>query len=93
MVQQIFLQGTTPEALTQLINEGVKTQLQFFFKDLKLKEPNEYLSRNEVSKILGVNLSTLHGWKVKKILIPVGISGRVYYLRSEIEAKLIRLND
>jgi hypothetical protein len=34
MSEQIILQGTTPEALVQLINEGVKSQLEDFKKIL-----------------------------------------------------------
>ena len=92
MAQIQFIQ-TSPEELKNDINSLVKVQLEDFLQKYQPQQPKEYLSRNEVSKMLGVNLSTLHGWKVKKILVPFGISGRVYYLRSEIEAKLIRLND
>jgi hypothetical protein len=82
----------TPEQLKSEINEGVKIQLQEFLKHFEPTQPKEYLSRTEVSKMLGVDLSTLHNWNKKKILIPVGIGARVFYLRSEIEASLKPLN-
>jgi predicted DNA-binding transcriptional regulator AlpA len=92
MAQIQFIQ-TSPEELKNDINSLVKVQLEDFLQKYQPQQPKEYLSRNDVSKMLGVNLSTLFNWHKKKILVPVGISGRVYYLRSEIEAKLIRLND
>ncbi len=92
MAQIQFIQ-TSPEELKNDINSLVKVQFEDFLKKYQPQQPKEYLSRNDVSKMLGVNLSTLFNWQKKKILIPVGISGRIYYLRSEIEAKLIRLND
>lgn len=74
------------------ILKGVQSQID----DLKLhftpKQPNEYLTRQQVATMLGVDLSTLYNWNKKKILCPVGIAGRVYYLRSEIEASLKPLN-
>ena len=92
-MEQIQFISYSPQQLQGEITASVKVQLEDFLKKYQPQQHEEYLSRNDVSKMLGVNLSTLFNWQKKKILIPVGISGRVYYLRSEIEAKLIRLND
>lgn len=92
-MEQIQFISYSPQQLQGEITASVKNQLEEFLKKYQPQQPKEYLSRNEVSKMLGVNLSTLFNWHKKKILVPFGISGRVYYLRSEIEAKLIRLND
>lgn len=92
-MEQIQFINYSPQQLQGEITASVKNQLEDFLKKYQPLQPKEYLSRNEVSKMLGVNLSTLHNWNKKKILIPVGIGNRVYYLRSEIEASLIRLND
>jgi predicted DNA-binding transcriptional regulator AlpA len=89
MIQLIQL---TKEELTAAILEGVDLK----FKDLKEHfqpvQPSDYLSRNEVTKMLGINIVTLHNWTKKGILKSVGIGGRVYYLRSDIEKALIPLN-
>jgi len=82
----------TPEELQREILKGVKLQIDDLKNHFQPKQPNEYLSRSEVSKMLGVDLSTLHNWNKKKILNPLAISGRVFYLRSEIEASLKPLN-
>ncbi len=55
------------------------------------KEPAEYLTRTEVSKLLKCDLSSVHNWSKKGILKPYSIANRVYYKRSEVEAVLIPL--
>lgn len=86
-----FIQ-TTPQELQQQINEGVKIQLQDFLKHFTPTQPKEYLSRQDVSKMFGVDISTVHNWCKSKRLNPLGIGSRVYFLRSEVEASLKRLN-
>lgn len=72
---------------TQLeeIQKGFKTQLEEFAKNFQPKEPNQYLTRQEVSDMLNINLSTLHNWCKKGKLKPYGLGARVYFLRSEVE--------
>ena len=82
----------TPEELQKEILKGVKLQIDDLKNHFQPKQPNEYLSRSEVSKMLGVDLSTLHNWNKKKILNPLAISGRIFYLRSEIEASIKPIN-
>lgn len=91
-MEAIQLIQITPEQLQTEILKGVKIQIDELKKHFQPKQPNEYLSRNEVSKMLGVDLSTLHNWNKKKILNPLAISGRIFYLRSEIEASIKPLN-
>jgi predicted DNA-binding transcriptional regulator AlpA len=82
----------TPEQLQSEILKGVQVQLEDLKKHFQPKEPNEYLTRSEVAKMFAVDLSTIHNWNKKKILNPIGLGSRVYYLRSEIEAQLKPLN-
>ncbi len=82
----------TPEQLQSEINAGVKIQLQDFLKHFKPKEPNDYLTRQEVAKMFNVDLSTIHNWCKSKKLNPLGLGSRVYFLRSEIEQSLKPLN-
>lgn len=86
-----FIQ-TTPEELKSEITAGVKTQLEEFLKHYRPKQPNEYLTRQEVAQMFNVDLSTVHNWCKSKKLNPLGLGSRVYFLRSEIEASLKPLN-
>jgi excisionase family DNA binding protein len=83
----------TPEQLQNSIIEGVKHQLEEFKKHFKLTEPNEFLSRSEVAKMLSVDLSTVHNWKTKKILTAYQIGGRVFFKRKEVENAIVKLKN
>lgn len=85
-----FIQ-TTPEQLNTQIAETVKNQLSDFLENYKPKQPNDYLTRKEVSELLKVDLSTIHNWCKSGKLKPLGIGNRVYFLRFEIEQSLIPL--
>jgi predicted DNA-binding transcriptional regulator AlpA len=82
----------TPEQLQNEITNGVKRQLDDFLKHFTPKQPNEYLTRQEVAQMFNVDLSTIHNWCKSKKLNPLGLGSRVYFLRSEIEASLTPLN-
>jgi predicted DNA-binding transcriptional regulator AlpA len=84
--------ATTPQELQKQINEGVKNQLQDFLKNFTPTQPKEYLSRKDVAKMFGVDISTVHNWCKSKRLNPLGIGSRVYFLRSEVEQSLKPLN-
>jgi hypothetical protein len=86
-----FLQ-TTPDQLQSEINAGVKIILEDFLKNFKPKQPNEYLTRRQLADMFDVDISTISNWQRTGKLNPLGISGRVYFLRSEVEASLIPLN-
>ena len=91
-MQQIQFLQTTPQQLQSEINAGVKIILEDFLKNFKPKLPNEYMTRQEVAKMLSCDISTVHNYCKRKILNPLGISGRVYFLRSEVETSLKPLN-
>ena len=82
----------TPEQLQTEISNGVKVQLQEFLKHFKPVQPAEYLTRQTVAKMFDVDLSTVHNWCKSGKLKPLGIGSRVYFLRTDIEACLIPLN-
>jgi len=52
------------------------------------QEKKEVYSREETSKLLNVSLATLHNWAKDGVLTPKKIGKRVYYLASEVQAKL-----
>lgn len=87
-----FIQ-VTPEQLQTAIIEGVKTQLEDLKKHFQPKEPKQYLTRNEVAKMLSVDLSTVHNWTKKGILTANQIGGRVFYLRSSVESAIVQLKN
>ena len=92
-MEQIQFVQTTPEQLQKAIIEGVKTQLQDLKQHFQPKEPNEYMTRQEVSKMLSVDLSTVHNWTKKGILTAHQIGGRVFYLHTDVEKAIVKLNN
>lgn len=91
MSQTSMLIHVTPEELQNAIIEGVKTQLQDLKSHFQPKEPNEYLTRSDVAQMLKIDLSSVHNWTKKGVLISYQIGGRVYYKRAEIENAIIKL--
>lgn len=51
----------------------------------------QYLTREEVSELLKISLSTIHNWTKRRILDPYQIGGRVYFKASDIESSMIKL--
>ena len=85
MSDNIFLQGTTPEQLSKLINEGIKSQLDDFKKDLSTQHANDdLLTRDQTCKLLQINSSTLWHWTNKGKVTAYGIANRRYYKRAEL---------
>ncbi|MBX2960633.1 MAG: helix-turn-helix domain-containing protein [Flavobacteriales bacterium] len=91
-MESIQFIGVTPEQLQKQISNGVKEQLTEFLKIYTPKQPNEYLSRQEVANMFGVDLSTIHNWCKSNKLKPLALGNRVYFLRSDIENSLKPLN-
>lgn len=86
-----FLQFS-PEQLAELINEGVKTQLEAFKKDLHNKEAqDDLLTREQAANLLQIHETTLWHWTNRKKLIAYSIAGKRYYKRSEILGSLTEL--
>lgn len=92
-MEQIQFIQTTPEQLQEQINKGIKNQLEDFLKHFKPKQPNDYLTRQEVAELFKVDLSTVHNWCKSGKLKPYGIGARVYFLRADIDNCLIPLNN
>ncbi len=86
-----FLQ-TSPEQLAELINEGVKTQLEAFKKDLhNLTAQDDLLTREQTAKLLQIHETTLWHWTNKGRVTAYSIAGKRYYKRSEILESLTEL--
>lgn len=91
-MEQVQFISVTPEQLQNAIIEGVKSQLQDLKKHFQPKTPTEYLTRRGVADLLKIDLSSVHNWTKKDILISYQIGGRVFYKRSEIENAIVKLN-
>lgn len=91
MANSIILQGTTPEELAELINKGVKSQLDDFKKNFTSTDPDELLTRTEACELLKINSSTLWHWTKKGKLTCLGIGNRRYYKKADLMNSLIQL--
>ena len=67
-----FIQLSTEE-LKSIFIEVIKTELDDVKKHLQPKEPNRYLTRQEVANMLNIDLSSVHNWSKKGILQPYQI--------------------
>ena len=90
-MESIQFIGTTPQELRESINNDVRRQLDELKESFQPKTPEEYLTRSETANMLKINLSTLYHWTKKGKLKSYGLSGKVYYKRSEVESALIQL--
>ncbi len=81
-----------PEDFKKEILEGIEKLLEEFSKQFTPKEPQVWLSRKDVSELLGVSLPTLHQWGKQGILKPYKIGNRVRYRQSDIEETLLESN-
>lgn len=86
-----FLQ-VTPEQLQDAIIKGIVSHLNDLKVHFQPKEPEVYLTRQEVSKMLKVDLSTIHNWCKSGKLTRYCIGNRVYFLRSQLEESIIPIH-
>lgn len=77
-------QTTEDQLVAKVVNE-----LKNEFKQANLTE--QYLTREDVSDLLKISLSTIHNWCNKGILQPFQLGGRVYFKASDIECSMIKL--
>lgn len=66
-----------------IIEKTINQQKEFLSMEV------EFLTREETARILKIDLSTLHRWKNKGIISQYGLGNKRYYLRTEIEQKLL----
>jgi hypothetical protein len=92
MADSILLQNLNTADLTQLIKDGVKSQLADFKKTFNTHNPDELLTRTETCKFLQIDSSTLWAWTNKNKVKAYGIANRRYYKKSELLESLKPLN-
>lgn len=91
-MQQTIQIISDPQQLEDSLIEGVKIQLENFLKEFKPVQPKEYLSRQDVATMFGVDISTVSNWQKSKRLNPLSLGSRIYFLRTEVEASLKPIN-
>ena len=91
MADSILLQNLNTADLTQLIKDGVKSQLKDFKDTFNTHNPDELLTRTETCKFLQIDSSTLWHWTNKGKVIAYGIGNRRYYKKAELLESLKQL--
>ncbi|MDB9754897.1 helix-turn-helix domain-containing protein [Winogradskyella sp.] len=93
MNESILLQNVSLERLTELIEDGIKSQLKNFKKEISTYDPDELLTRCETCKFFQIDSSTLWHWTNKGRVIAYGIGNRRYYKKSELLKSLTPLKN
>jgi len=86
-----MLHGLEPQQITNPLSE-LKKQIEDLKKSFQLKQPSEFMTRQEVADFLKINLTTLWNYTKQGKLTAYGINSRVLYKRSEVVQSLIKLN-
>jgi len=78
-----------PSLVLRLSNDvqEIQKNIEEIKLNFSIKEPEEYLTRQEIAKKFKVDLSTIHNWVKRGLLKPHCIGNRVYFKKSEIELK------
>jgi hypothetical protein len=91
MGERMQLISLTIQDLENLFGQVIKTEFEAVKKHLQPKQPIEYLTRKEVSEMLKIDISSVHNWSKREILIPHQIGNRVYYKLQEVEDAIVKL--
>jgi regulator of protease activity HflC (stomatin/prohibitin superfamily) len=84
MVDNIILQNLNTTDLTQLIKDGVRSQLEDFKETFQTQNSDELLTREQTCKMLQIDSSTLWHWTNKGKVLAYGIGNRRYYKKAEL---------
>lgn len=90
-MQQVQIIQETETFKQELVSELKSSLLQELKKEFQPKEPEEYLTRLEVAKMLKCDISSVHNWGKAGKIKRYGLGNRVYYKRSELERAIIQL--
>ncbi|GAA4940517.1 helix-turn-helix domain-containing protein [Algibacter agarivorans] len=84
--------STSPNALANLIDEKIKSQLDDLKKNFTPKEPDDFMSRKETAALLKISLVCLHDWVNKGILHPYKMGNKTYFSRKKVTETLYNSN-
>lgn len=89
---QINLVHVSIENMTSIMREVVASELQKAKEIISItpkeEESDKILTREEVSKLLKVSLTTLFNWNNDKTLVNYKVGRRVYYMKTDVLALL-----
>lgn len=88
---QVQIIQETENFKQELVSLLKSSLIQELKKEFQPKEPEEYLTRLEVAKMLKCDISSVHNWGKAGKLKRHGLGNRVYYKRSEVEQAIIEL--
>jgi hypothetical protein len=93
MEQAIILHNLSPNEFKEFIG-SIMNEIKSIHEKLCQQKSKEYLTREEVAKLLKCDLSTVHNMTKRGDIISYGLpqSNRVYYKASEIESSMIQLS-
>lgn len=83
------LHNTSLEELISNLSEAFRMEIEQLKVHFSPRQPDELLTRDEVAKLLKINISSVYNWTKQGTLKRHAIGGRVYFKRSEIEESLI----
>ena len=92
MKDAILVNGVSPQQLTETILKGVETQINDLKKNFTPKEPDDFLTRMEVTRLLKISLTTVHDWSNQKILKAYKAGNRTYFSIKQIEKTFFSSN-
>ena len=80
----------TPAAISEIVKNGVKSELEEFKKEFNIQnQPEDLLTREQVLDLLQINPTTLWNWQNKGKIPVYKFANKCYYKRSEIIDGLI----
>ena len=87
----ILLHNITPDEFKNELISSLKEVIQELLIETKKEKEVEYLTRQEVAKILKVSLVTMSQWDKLGIVQPYRIGNRIRYKSNELEEALTRI--
>lgn len=95
-LKKMEITSLNPEELQALIEEALETKVKETIIELQKSSDEEvFLSRQEVAKLLDVDLTTIWRYCNNGKLSVYSIAGtkRVYFKKSEVLASLVKVNE
>lgn len=91
-MKKFEIDGIGADEFKAMLSDVVRSEIEAINPQGSSSEQEVFLTREEVSNLLKINLSTVTQWSKSGVLKQYALGGRVYYLRSEIKKSLIPIN-
>ena len=84
----------TPEELSGLINQSLKSEIENLIKGLSKEQESgkEFLTRKETAAFFSVSVVTIHSWINDGLITPFKMGNRTYFRKAELVEKLLNSN-